>query len=826
MKFLIDYNQLDQLGFNVNERTFTWREQLSAVGQSLSKIIDMDNFTGETATAVKNYLGEIYGIILLAFDETFNELSLRYLMYKDGYLNNIDPDKQSMFCEETFDENLRFFSNSEGDFESLHLRLQNLFNNISHIVPNANLPQSSSVSNSYQETGRRIYQLRQNVDNHERRHFSQDFVNFDRMLDSLNGFISTQLNNTGCISSHVSGVSFSNEYILALGDTLQTVFAERQDMSSEIEAAILREQERFEALLAQQRVQDGWWQRVTGIFQIVGGVLVIVVSIGSLIATKGASWHLATAGIVGGLGMITNGAASFSEGSNNIALGRAGDVTTPANNWLRDDVLTLLPGVNEDNKHTAHFVFATASNTLGILGSAGASGWASAANAGVTSSQGIRQAILFSEFRTVLSVGAGFGGNWIGNRAGTAIWDENVGRYVGLGAGLLAGFGMRQGITRVSNTLNADGVRILQSNNGLGAVYLKNGNFRLFGIGNAQTNSGFVMTNSPILPSNFNKMFTIGNYSVSSFAPLKPALPNASTFLRPPSVLPNPHPSTIVPPVLLQSPHNPAIAPPAIRPPSVLPSLYSPSIVPPVIRPPFSLPSLHPSTLVPPVLRPPALLPSSHPSTIAPSVIRIPPSLLNPHPSTIVPATPNPREINPGKWLYTNYGGFDVSWGEPRLADINRRIDKLTNEIRRAQENGIIPDSGDVLELKVMEVVRDMGLLTGFGVNIIRGTGKPKRGNAGDIDVLTDDFIIEIKASLNAFNNDINKVDKFADPMNKDYFNHDDRMIIFFIDNIVVEPSVQHIWDRLKFWEGEGRIMIVDCVDELKNILRDSIILD
>lgn len=153
------------------------------------------------------------------------------------------------------------------------------------------------------------------------------------------------------------------------------------------------------------------------------------------------------------------------------------------------------------------------------------------------------------------------------------------------------------------------------------------------------------------------------------------------------------------------------------------------------------------------------------------------------------------------KMIYTNQYGSEISWVNQRSSDIDAIIDK---NLKSAQP-------GDRLEGEVASEVKKIGRLQGTGVELKMQDGRI----AGDIDVLTDSHIIEVKKSLGAV--DKKQFDKLTNPLNEKYFNYDNREIIYYIEDVKIKGRAQE--NIVKMIEDKG-IKIISSKNELEEVLK------
>lgn len=108
------------------------------------------------------------------------------------------------------------------------------------------------------------------------------------------------------------------------------------------------------------------------------------------------------------------------------------------------------------------------------------------------------------------------------------------------------------------------------------------------------------------------------------------------------------------------------------------------------------------------------------------------------------------------------------------------------------------------------ETIRETGRLEGTGIEL-KLQNKLK---AGDIDILTESHIIEIKKSLSAL--DEKQLDKLINPSNKNYFNYDNREVIYYIEDVTVKNKTQSdLVEKLK----DQNIKLISSLEELKEVV-------
>ena len=451
MAFLIDYDEMTALGFGIQTKTSAWGEQLTDVQTAIQSIAQMGSFRGAAAQNAKCYLSEVHAMILVSIGEVFSELCSRFLLYKDGYYTQIDPDLHAKLCECTLDGLLLFFNGSRGNFDSARQRLKKTADSISDIMP-ASAPPFYAVSGDYDKVILDQGELKEDVLAYESLHLSQDFTNFENLAAALRQFIAEyQAKGGEGVSAYVPGSFQAALSFPALGQALQDAYTDRQALSGALLLAGQNEQERFkllEAEWAKEREEQGWLNLLVGALVVVGGIVCIV-------ATAGLATPLVVAGAAAGLATIAYGASNMFEAGGDIYYGSIGDYSTAAFNPLRDTVFEWAFG--EEGKQQAWDTFGTiaiATSTVLTLGAGAITAGSAAAQAGTS----VSRAVGVYGLKTAASIGAGMLGGYAGKEAALAFGaSETVADIVGTLSGTVSGIVAGYGAERIDQARNLSG---------------------------------------------------------------------------------------------------------------------------------------------------------------------------------------------------------------------------------------------------------------------------------------------------------------------------------------------------------------------------------
>ena len=139
--------------------------------------------------------------------------------------------------------------------------------------------------------------------------------------------------------------------------------------------------------------------------------------------------------------------------------------------------------------------------------------------------------------------------------------------------------------------------------------------------------------------------------------------------------------------------------------------------------------------------------------------------------------------IEGNKNIFTNNSGKEVIWTDQTPKDIDTIIKRRLNS----------SDSGDLLEGKAAQAVNEVTEVKGVGLKLSDTSKSP----LGDLDVVTDYYIIEVKSSLGAVKE--KQIPKYTDPSDPNYVNAHNRKVIYFIEDDV--PKALKEIQKLKVLE-------------------------
>ncbi|MBC1357357.1 deaminase domain-containing protein [Listeria booriae] len=359
MSYLIKYDDITNFSGYAGQKLNTYQEQLTLIQNSLQGIVGLDQLKGSAADSIKTYLNEVHSSLIASIQQLITEYQAHFLLYKDGYYQEIDSDPHTQIDEDVLIDKKSFFNTSNTDFENTYADFVSGIRNIQDILPNSSV-NPNGLRQDYTEINRHIDTLKEKTGNYEAQHQKDDLTNFKSMLLSIQQLIKENQAKPQGVTTYQTGDIASFPSAASLTGALQKSNEFLQGNSVAIQAASGRESERWDALkaeeearLAEEREKQGW-------LQLVGGVAAVLVGGAAIVLTAGAATPIVVGVGAVAFGSIAYGASEMIEGGQQVYYGMKGDGYTFATNPLRD---TLFMG-NQAAYDTFGLLTTTASSIV------------------------------------------------------------------------------------------------------------------------------------------------------------------------------------------------------------------------------------------------------------------------------------------------------------------------------------------------------------------------------------------------------------------------------------------------------------------------------
>lgn len=158
---------------------------------------------------------------------------------------------------------------------------------------------------------------------------------------------------------------------------------------------------------------------------------------------------------------------------------------------------------------------------------------------------------------------------------------------------------------------------------------------------------------------------------------------------------------------------------------------------------------------------------------------------------------------NDNKVEYTNPAGKVLKWSEQSVKDIENAIESALKQDS---------NTGKYIEGKIANHIKEKGIsIKGFGVKINRKT----TGEAGDIDILTEYEMIEVKKSYSSWSSKKHQLNKFVDSSMEDFFNPYNKKVILYIDELLSPLQKESVLKTIP-----KNVVLINSIEELNKILK------
>ena len=155
---------------------------------------------------------------------------------------------------------------------------------------------------------------------------------------------------------------------------------------------------------------------------------------------------------------------------------------------------------------------------------------------------------------------------------------------------------------------------------------------------------------------------------------------------------------------------------------------------------------------------------------------------------------------------YTNTNGISLEFSKQSLKDIVNSIES------KSIKNNV----GDNTEAKVAKFI-----IQETNQKVIAFSSKVKNINsnqiAGDMDILTPDYIIEVKKASSSI--DLKQIYKYTNSNHENYFSLGNKKIILYIDE-PINISDSMIVNKIQKIKATKKVIIINSLEDLKGVLK------
>lgn len=253
MSYLIKYEDI-RSARDQSAKQFNYTlEGVSQAKDSINKLLDCQNFSGQSADNIKNYFNEIHALLLSAISTCISSFSQKLLLYCDNYYS-IEPNRNAIISQDTLELLVKEYGVCISKFEAATTNLGSKIKSINDIYPIQN-PSVAKIIDDIHEMKTKVENYKNDVDEHER--VNKELSDLESLISSLKTSISQYANKTTSeVVTYQTGDIINNQNNIELINNILAANKFSKDNSEAIKAAQDHQQEVYREIeVAEKRIQ-------------------------------------------------------------------------------------------------------------------------------------------------------------------------------------------------------------------------------------------------------------------------------------------------------------------------------------------------------------------------------------------------------------------------------------------------------------------------------------------------------------------------------------------------------------------------------------------
>ena len=423
IKELMDIEEamLTQLG--------AWMEQLDAVSRALAPLSMTTAVDGAAGDSIRSFLSEVHQPVAAGLQQAMSDMQVHLLQYADGFYQ-IEQSHEGDIRQDVLEGTQEGLQKRQGELEDIAAAVKDVLQSIGDIVT-IGIPSDGSTKDSFEASVQSLATLNDKIGSHDAAH-EQDTAAMKDILNTVSALMNQYGAGGESAEAYEPGSILSNPMYQHLGEGLQASAAYVKQNLSACEEAIERYGKRWNDRLAEERIEEGFWNALAGVAAVVAGALLIV-------ATAGMAAPIVVGAAVVGVTSGLYGLSNTAEGLQDICLGFQGDGSSVAFNPIRDTIFKGNPEMYYTIGNTAMIVSAFCAPVIGAGGAA------------ATAGSSVGRAMLVEGGKVgITGLAAGASADYVYDRTGS----RGLSFLTGLGVGI-ATYG---GLSRLDRAANISGL--------------------------------------------------------------------------------------------------------------------------------------------------------------------------------------------------------------------------------------------------------------------------------------------------------------------------------------------------------------------------------
>lgn len=211
MSYKMDYRSLKNMYKFIDGNASSWIDALDNLHKSITSLSQDPNISGTGAEALKMYFSTMHlKSIIPAVSQAVNSYLLKFSVYYNDYINNLDTNEDARFHEDEFDYITSKVKRLQKNLCAAENDVKAALRGISDIYPSSRGGAYSNIETSMNAEVKLIEKLDSNIKSLESRHANGDFAELDELIRSTNSLIRETRSKNRNFKTSFTNESFSN----------------------------------------------------------------------------------------------------------------------------------------------------------------------------------------------------------------------------------------------------------------------------------------------------------------------------------------------------------------------------------------------------------------------------------------------------------------------------------------------------------------------------------------------------------------------------------------------------------------------------------------
>lgn len=336
MSYNIDRAELNQASLDSISNAVFRIDNLDKVKDSFQRLIDNSDFTGDGATAIKDYLQNVHITLITTINVALQEFYAEFALYVAGF-SDYDSYENALLNEDFFTEISNTLVGMIGLVDEVQPKAATAADNVSDLITDYSISSLSTYEQVLTDENNTITSLRDGIGEYDS-NFATDVLSNIRALITDAQTLIDAIVNKGVVTIEQMEPQqyFTKDLVDNLQKDVQGAIDYINENSDEIQDSV-----KFVTDWYQKKIEEE--REAARRARIEKGIILVgtaVIAIGSVIITAGSDTPAALVVVTSAAEayVLVDSTAKLVEGIQDIYYGSTGDIETSSVNFLRDSL--------------------------------------------------------------------------------------------------------------------------------------------------------------------------------------------------------------------------------------------------------------------------------------------------------------------------------------------------------------------------------------------------------------------------------------------------------------------------------------------------------